>query len=486
MRRLKSLRFRLSAWYFLSLLAVLAALAAGSWFAMHLSLENAVDEVLADRFSSFAESLQHEAAEREDLAATLARYSTGASRPRLFRVLDQSGKTLFQSEALAEVLGAAQFTPPRTDRHNQIAFRNAVRAGQPVVRLASRAVTLPQGAVVLEVAEPMDLYNHALRKYGTLMLLWIAALIVPATMIGFWMSGRALAPIGRIIRTARAIDASNLSARLDLPPTDDELRRLSETLNGMLARIEDSVNRIRQFTADASHELRAPLTLIHTAAEYSLRRPRTREELEDAMRRILREATRTSQLVTHLLALARADAGAESHACVPVDLTALADSLRERAGMLAAPKSIELAFEGPGQRCWVNGDDTQLTGLLMIVLDNAIKYTPEGGRVTVSMSPGAEKCTIAVRDTGPGIAAEDLPRVFDRFWRADAVRSRENGGAGLGLSIARAIAERHGGSIDAESTLGAGSTFTITLPCVPGPSRLERQSRGISPLTQNP
>jgi two-component system sensor histidine kinase BaeS len=122
----------------------------------------------------------------------------------------------------------------------------------------------------------------------------------------------------------------------------------------------------------------------------------------------------------------------------------------------------------------------------MIVLDNAIKYTPEGGRVTVSMSPGAEKCTIAVRDTGPGIAAEDLPRVFDRFWRADAVRSRENGGAGLGLSIARAIAERHGGSIDAESTLGAGSTFTITLPCVPGPSRLERQSRGISPLTQNP
>ncbi len=371
-----SLRFRLSAWYFLSLLTVLSVLAAGSWFAMRLSLENAVDSVLVDRLSELTESLQREPSQQGNSVRALDQYSNRANQPRLFRAFDPAGKTLFQSESLTRMLSGARLTPPRTDRHNLVTFRNAIRAGRPLVRLASRTVTLPQGVVSLEVAEPMELYSHASRKFGTLMLCGLRWLIVPATIIGFCMSSRALAPVRRIIRTTRAIDASNLSARLDLPPADDELRQLSATLNGMLARIEESVKRIRQFTADASHELRAPLALMHTAADYSLRRPRTHEELEDAMRQILRESTRTSRLVTHLLTLARADANAEPHAGEPVDLTELLDSLQERGGLLAAPKHIELAIERPDQPSMDTGNETQIADVFMIVLDNAIKYTP--------------------------------------------------------------------------------------------------------------
>ncbi len=148
-------------------------------------------------------------------------------------------------------------------------------------------------------------------------------MIVLATLIGFWLSGRALAPIDQIIRTAQSIDASNLSDRLALPRSNDELRRLSETLNGMLDRVEEAVSRIRQFTADASHELRAPLTLIHTAAEYALRRPRSREELETGMRQIIKESDRTSRLVGDLLSLARGDASSHPPSNEPVDLAAL-------------------------------------------------------------------------------------------------------------------------------------------------------------------
>jgi signal transduction histidine kinase len=273
-----------------------------------------------------------------------------------------------------------------------------------------------------------------------------------------------LAPVRRIAKATRAITESNLSARLEVPDSADELQHLSETLNEMLARIEQSFARTRQFTADASHELRAPMTLIYTAAQYSLRKPRTNEELVESMGKILRESRRTTELINDLLTLARGDAGMEEPRLEPLDAARLLREGLEQTTPVAESKHITMILEpGPGALP-VRGDDARLRRLLLILLDNALKYTGEGGRVTVRGRAEADGVMIDVIDTGAGIAAEDLPHVFERFWRADQVRSRQAGGTGLGLSIARQIATQHGATLAVSSELGRGSTFTLRMP----------------------
>jgi signal transduction histidine kinase len=232
----------------------------------------------------------------------------------------------------------------------------------------------------------------------------------------------------------------------------------------MLDRIESSFSRIRQFTADASHELRAPLTLIQTAAEFSLRRNRSREELVDAMQKILRGSQRTTQLVNNLLFLARTDGSASPFEPAIVNLTALVADLQDEAFTLAAVRQIAASFTLPGAGVEVAGDEASLSRLLLILIDNAVKYTMPGGKVSIELRSQAEAAVVIVRDTGIGIDKDDLPLIFDRFWRADKVRSREMGGTGLGLSIAKWIVEQHGGTLEVESEPGAGSTFFVTLP----------------------
>ncbi len=219
-----------------------------------------------------------------------------------------------------------------------------------------------------------------------------------------------------------------------------------------------------QFTADASHELRAPLTLIHTAAEFSLRRARTQDELVDAMGKILRESERTARLVDDLLLLARADSSTHEALFVPTDLSPSARQAADLAASLAQAKNIELSANIPRDPLPIDGNEQLLEHLWVILLDNAVKYTPAGGRVHFSMRAVASHTETTVSDTGMGIAAADLPHVFDRFWRADKVRSRSAGGAGLGLSIARWIVESHHGEIDIQSEPGRGSSVTVRFP----------------------
>jgi signal transduction histidine kinase len=218
-----------------------------------------------------------------------------------------------------------------------------------------------------------------------------------------------------------------------------------------------------QFTADASHELRAPLTLIHTAAEFSLRRERSREELLDAMRKILRESGRTSRMVDDLLLLARADSGSDVSALVPVDLCVSARSAVEQAMSLAEPKAVVVNTRIPAASILVEGDEAALSRLCLILLDNAVKYGNPGGKIDFEVAVEDADVVVRVADTGVGIAPEELPHIFDRFWRADKVRSRSMGGAGLGLSIAQWIVRRHHGSITVRSEPGKGSQFLVRL-----------------------
>ena len=249
-----------------------------------------------------------------------------------------------------------------------------------------------------------------------------------------------------------------------MPPARDELRRLAETLNAMLDRIQQAFQRITRFTADASHELRAPLTLIRAAAEVSIRHPRSEVEYREALRDIVDEADRTGKLVENLLTLARADAGAQTILRERLDLGSVAQEACRAAQFSAKSKGVALTAGFDQQPLWVEGDPDSLRRLLTIVIDNAVKYTPAGGRVSVKLAAADAAAVVTVTDTGVGIGPEDLPHIFERFYRADKARSRAEGGAGLGLSIAEWIAAAHGATISCHSNLGAGSTFKIRFP----------------------
>jgi heavy metal sensor kinase len=301
---------------------------------------------------------------------------------------------------------------------------------------------------------------------------------VVASLLGYWLSGRSLAPVKRIIDTAERIGVDSLSQRLEVPRPRDELRRLTEALNAMLERIDASFKRITQFTADASHDLRTPVTVIRTVAEVTLRKPRTNEQYAQALAKILRTSEETTSLLENLLTLARADASAMGMELRVIDLDIHVRKAQERARLLAGSKSLDIDVRTPGVPVWVRADAIAIDRLLLILLDNAIKYTPEGGFCEIELLAAADEIQILIRDSGIGIAEQELSLIFERSYRADSARSRETGGAGLGLAIARWIAEMHGGTITAESQVGTGSLFRV---CLPAPQGVRIHSRDAVP-----
>jgi len=285
-----------------------------------------------------------------------------------------------------------------------------------------------------------------------------------ASLGGIWISRRALAPVDEITLAARSIGIQSLSRRLDVPSTGDELQRLSETWNEMLARLEAAVKRLSQFTADASHELRTPVALIRTTAELTLRRERSPETYREALRQVVLESERTSRLVDDLLLLARADAGLPSLALERMELTPLVRDVCQQGQVLAESRQLQISTVAPEEPVFVEANDPALRRMLLLLLDNAMKYTPVGGRIVLSVDRDPGGATVAVRDTGIGIPETALPHVFERFYRVDESRNRDAGGTGLGLSIAKWIAERHHASLEAESVVGEGSVFRIRFP----------------------
>jgi heavy metal sensor kinase len=311
---------------------------------------------------------------------------------------------------------------------------------------------------------PTEPFDRALDHFRDIERETVPLLVVLASLLGYWLSGRSLAPVKRIIDTAERIGVDSLSQRLEVPRPRDELRRLTEALNAMLERIDASFKRITQFTADASHDLRTPITVIRTVAEVTLRKPRTHEQYTEALAKILRTSEETTSLLENLLTLARADAGAMGMELHVIDLDIHVRRAQERAILLAGSKSLDIDLRTPATPVWARADSIAIDRLLLILLDNAIKYTPDGGFCEIELLPGPEQVQILVRDSGIGIAENELSLIFERSYRTNRARSRETGGAGLGLAIARWITETHGGTIIAESQIGTGSLFRVTLP----------------------
>jgi two-component system, OmpR family, heavy metal sensor histidine kinase CusS len=454
-----SIRLKLTAWYIAVLLASLSIFGIAAFIAMKKGIERTVDENLEEQAAGIEELmgrvLQEEPAQ---LADELREHADLRTEGDFSQVCDQSGRWIYRSRLMTS------YNVPVPDVAAHSAYNFETR-GLPL-RVWVREVSAGGNKYRIQVALPMDDFYEALDRFKWVVLLLSPLLLVLASAGGYWLSRRALAPVDQITRAAQEINSNNLSRRLEVSQSGDELQRLSETLNSMLERLEASFNRITQFTADASHELRTPLALMRTTTEVSLRTSQTIEDYREAQSQVLEELEKTSSLVEKLMLLARADAGVETLQRATVNL---ADCLREACKdgrILAEAKRVSFQENIGSPTLVVEGDSHALHRLFLILIDNAVKYTPSGGSIRVALKRSDKSAMAEFQDNGIGIAPEDLPHIFDRFYRADKARSREFGGVGLGLSIARWVAEAHGGSIEVQSTLGKGSVFRVRLALV--------------------
>jgi heavy metal sensor kinase len=377
----------------------------------------------------------------------------------LCEVFHEDGRRAYPSPTTA----AQEFPWPSLRNVDSHSFQQVAWSGEEYWVLG-QPFLLGSEKLYVMAAAPETGNDLVLGRFLTGLFASIPILLLVSSAVGYFLSRRALLPVDRITASARSISITNLSERLPVVRTGDELQRLAETCNAMLERLETAVNRIKQFTADASHDLRGPISFVRTVAEVALRNPVIDSDNRQAFTDIVDESARASALLEDLLTLARADADRASTAMAPLDLTAVLEETCEMARPMAAERQHTLSVAVGTQRAIsVLGDLSSLRRLLWILIDNALKYTPSPGRIDVTLVSSPLDATVTVRDNGIGIPSAALPRIFDRFYRADPSRGQVEG-SGLGLSIAKWIAEIHRADLSVISEENTGTTFSITFP----------------------
>ena len=314
------------------------------------------------------------------------------------------------------------------------------------------------------VAEPLSVIDEGLRRLRRDLFAGVPLILLLASLGGYFLARKSLAPIALMNQQTQRITAENLSAQLDVANPRDEVGQLAMTINALLARMDAAFQEQRRFIADASHELRTPLAVLRGETEVALEQERATVEYQESLALIKDEAERLSRIVEDLFMLARQPVDAPSMMREMVRLDEVVSDCARAAQVLATQKGLRLRIDASLREITLHGDDEMLKRMLLNLLDNAVKYTPAGGEITIALGSQDGDARIVVSDTGIGIPAADQPRIFDRFYRVDKARSRALGGAGLGLSIARWIVEGHGGSLSVESAPGRGSSFKVELP----------------------
>lgn len=455
-----NIRWRLTLWYGAVLAAVLVLFGSSVYLMMRHGLLARTGAGMGMEATDVAEEVAR-SRDRPTLGVWLERRFSGHPGYDI-QVSVPGGAALFRSRRIKADGLPAPSVPPEEKRPSLESFTG--RSGH--ARLLSRVVAGPDGPLILQIAAPLGADDHELGE-----LLWVMVLVGPLALAsalggGYLLARRALAPVERMATEADQITASRLDRRLALANPDDELGRLGTTLNGMIARLERSFAETRRFTADAAHELRTPLAVMRNVAEVALRSPREPDHYRRVLGDVLEEVERMTGLAEQLLFLAREDAGLVPSSVGETRLDELVGAALEHLRVVAAAKGLTL--DGTGlEPCVVRADAGQLRRLLFNLLDNAIKFTPPGGSVRVGLRRSDAGVVLDVADTGAGIPAEHVPRVFERFYRVDPARGPETEGTGLGLAICRAIAEAHGGRIEIESEVGRGTRAILTLPARP-------------------
>src|SRR5579872_761595 len=453
-----SIRFRLAAWYSAVLLVGLCAFGAIVWFSMRYSLHKDLDEALVKRARGLEQYLQIEAAENlPGLPEELQEFSEALPTDHLVQVQDPQGRPIVSAGNAPEVLVESL---PHLEQAGS--FGRTEWHGLPY-RTFGKVLVARGWTYRLFIAVSTDAIDHTLHRLLLLLLLAIPGVVGVAAGGGLWLSRRALAPVDRMTEAARSISIDNLSARLAVPQTNDELQRLSETWNEMLDRLEGSVARMARFTADASHELRTPIALIRTSAEIALRRQRSPEVYERKLREIHAESEQMTRLVEDLMFLARADEGEHAGNMAVLDFRAPLQAAISKIRPLADAKEIDLCLELCDRPVELVGIESALYRLVLGLLENAVKYTPPNGRIAVGLCAQDQAAVLTVSDNGAGIPAAAIPHIFERFFRVDSSRNRDSGGYGLGLAIVQTIAEQHKAAITVASDSG-GTTFRVQFP----------------------
>jgi heavy metal sensor kinase len=381
----------------------------------------------------------------------------------LVRLLDVQQRVVYQTPAFAQIhVPTASVTQPLQGLPWQgtITLSN----GQEV-RIYSRTIA-DDGRVfaIIQVGASLNQVQNVEKQVMTELLLAALFVLLLGALGSYWLAGRAFAPIRRLIEVARTIKEGDLRQRVPVPQTSDEVQALALTFNEMLASLEHMLNRQRRFVSDASHELRTPVAVIRSKTDLALQQPGELAEYMTVLRQINGESERLGHLISDLLVLARADEGNISFEREMVPLHLLAEAVAANAEAFALERGLSLRVE-THEPVEVRGDEARLIQVIMNLLDNAIRYTRPGGCVTLRVAGTAEHATLTVRDTGIGIRPEHLPHIFDRFYRVDSARTHNpDSNNGLGLAIVAWIVHAHHGTIDVESQLCHGSTFTVTLP----------------------
>ena len=454
-----SVRIRLTCWYAGVLALSLIAFAFLIYYAVSRNFHDRQDESLRSTAQTVA-SVYLEELEEEGSAtkANQVVLKEMVFPNRYVEIIDASGKVV----AWTSNLNGAVLTVPEAAR-SLARQTGAGYADVSGLRLAVVPLSAKQELGFAVVAERLSVIDEDLRTLRREFFAGVPLVLLLATAGGYFLALKSLRPISSMNRQLQRITAENLSERLDVTNASDELGRLTLTINELLERLENSFTEQQRFVADASHELRTPLAILRGETDVALERERRPEEYRHSLLLIREEAERLSRIVEDLFMLARRPVDAHAVVKEQVDFSAMLSDCVRAARVLAAPKNLSLQMNAEPS-ITVAGDDDLLKRMVLNLLDNAVKYTPEGGAISLEAKADNGNVRMVVRDNGIGIPAEDQPYVFDRFYRVDKARSRSLGGAGLGLSIVHWIVKVHGGEVSLRSGPGGGSMFVVELP----------------------
>ncbi len=459
-----SLRVKLTVYYLAILAAILLFFGIASYTILSRNLLAIIDTSL-DLQATAIERRMHSAGSglSEDHGPAADQLTIS---PHLTQIINDKG--LIADEMIVK---PAYSLPVNLEELNQLAWGKTewssvyLRTGEPFRVATRRAMDAEGDSYFIRLGESLE----PLSKLRSRILLVLGVAIPAALLLGSYggllLANQALRPVDRITRAAKRIGAGDLSERVKTPSVMDEIGRLATTFNHMIARLEAAFERQRQFTSDASHELRTPLALVRGDIEITLRRERAPEEYKRALTSSLEEIIRLSRLVEDLLTLARADAGRTQLRLEDFSLDQLCRKMIDYISPLAAHRDQTLTYVPASDDVVISGDVQRLKQLLLNLLDNAIKYTDPNGTIILGLGRESGNAVITIQDSGRGIPAEDIPHIFERFFRRSRTTSDKRAtGFGLGLSIVKWIVDSHGGSISAKSELGHGTTFTVRLP----------------------
>ncbi|HZX35914.1 MAG TPA: ATP-binding protein [Thermodesulfobacteriota bacterium] len=463
-----SVRTRLTFWYVTILTISLVSMGMGFFYTLSRVYVDRVDEQISSVSGMLAHTIVRPPAEvriPKNFDVILERFFGVRIVGNYIQIDSPAGDIMAKSSTLADFELPLSENAFLAAKNGDTTFETIRTFGVYPVRLITTPIMMKDYGFIgiIQVGSSLEGMDEVYRRMTYLFVFGLMASVAVAGCAGWFLAREALRPVTEITKAARRITVQNLNERISIKGPEDEIGRLAATLNGMIGRLERSFSQIKQFTEDASHELKTPLTIMKGEIEVTLRSASSPEELKTTLVSLLEEIDRMGYIVNNLLMLARADVDKERAARQVVKFDFVVSGRFEQIKRMAAEKGIRLELE-ENEPLQVLADPVALSQVVYNLVDNAIKYTRAGGSVIVRLEESGGFAVFSVTDTGVGIAGEDLPYVFDRFYRVDKARTREQGGAGLGLSICKDIVESFDGRIEATSVLGRGSTFIVRLP----------------------